>query len=219
MRNLVSRQPHSVIAEVGLSDYVRWFGLLTTPDAGHSPLRAIEYGALWAADNGCFFSYRPDAIRRMLQRYTGLPNCLFVVAPDVPPAVLAQTGGNPDDAAELTNMLFRAWLGIYQKSGLPIAYVAQNGLESQPIYWDSFQVLFIGGDNRFKYSDFVRDLCVEAKQRGKLIHHGRVNTPSRIIYSQSVLNADTFDGTHFVIEVRATKRLVVYQQTNQLSLF
>jgi hypothetical protein len=185
MRNLVSRAPHSIVAHVGDDLYAAHAGLLTGPFANFHPSTALEFGASWAADNGCFLpGYNPDRILSMLRRYQGLPGCLWIVVPDV-----------VQDAAA-TLQLFTAWIGTYRQYGYPAAFVAQNGIEQHRIPWDSFECLFIGGDDTFKYSDTVRHLVSEAKQRGKWAHNGRVNTPERILYSRSI-GCDSFDGTHF----------------------
>lgn len=82
MLNLVSRAPHSIVAHIG-ELYATYSGLLTSPDAGFRPETAIQYGARWAADNGCFLRYDPDRILSMLRRYQGISGCLWIVIPDV----------------------------------------------------------------------------------------------------------------------------------------
>lgn len=185
MRNLVSRAPHSIVAHISAPLYAAHAGLLTGPFANFHPASAMELSAPWAADNACFLpGYNPDRILSMLRRYRGLPGCLWVVVPDV-----------VKDAAA-TLQLFTAWIGTYRQYSFPAAFVAQNGIEQHRIPWDSFDCLFIGGDDAFKYSDTVRYLVNEARQRGKWIHNGRVNTPERILYSREI-GCDSFDGTHF----------------------
>lgn len=201
MRNLVSRAPHSIVQYIGSNHYSDYAGLLTGPFSGFDPLTAVEFGALWAADNGCFLpGYNPNRILSMLRRYQGIPKCLWIVAPDV-----------VRDAAA-TLQLFGAWINTFRQYGHPVAFVAQNGIEQYQIPWDSFECLFIGGDDEFKYSDIVRRLSLEAKRRGKWLHNGRVNTPERILYSRSI-NCDSFDGTHFTRVPADVARYLPYQLT------
>ncbi len=197
MLNLVNRAPHSIVSVVGEQTYRQQCGLLTSVGSRHHPNNAIAYGARWALDNDCFKTYKPQAIYRTLARYAGLPNCLFAVVPDVP------------RDAEATALLFNAWLGTYQRFGYPVAFVAQDGIEHTRIPYDSFDVLFIGGSNQFKYSKVLRDVVAEAKRRGKWVHHGRVNTRERIVYS-TLIGCDSYDGTHYTIEPSEVKKHLGY---------
>ncbi len=195
MLNLVSRAPHSIVSVVGQSHYRDYCGLLTGAFSGFDPQTAVEHGAAWAADNGCFLpGYNPDKILSMLKRYSCVPNCKWIVAPDV-----------VQDAAS-TLLLFSAWLPTFRHYGYPVALALQNGIENHRIPWDSLDCVFIGGNDAFKYSDVVRNIVVEAKRRGKWVHNGRVNTPERILYSRSI-GCDSFDGTHFT---RVTKDVAKY---------
>lgn len=199
MLNLVSRAPHSIVAVVGDAIYKDYCGLLTGPFSGFHPQTALDYGAVWAADNGCFLpGYNPDRIVSMLRRYRGIPGCQFIVVPDV-----------VKDAAA-TLQLFSAWVGTYQQYGYPCAFVLQNGIEHYRIPWDSIACVFIGGDDAFKFSDTVRHIAAEAKRRGKWLHHGRVNTPERILYSRG-LDCDSFDGTHFTRETIDVAKYLPFQ--------
>lgn len=201
MRNLVSRAPHSIVQYIGSNHYSDYAGLLTGPFAGFDPNTAIEFNAYWAADNGCFLpGYNPNRILSMLKRYQSIPKCLWIVVPDV-----------VGDAAA-TLQLFEAWIGTYRRYGYSTAFVAQNGIEQYRIPWDSFDCLFIGGDDEFKYSAVIREIASEAKRRGKWLHNGRVNTPERILYSRSI-GCDSFDGTHFTRVPADVARYLPYQLT------
>lgn len=206
MLNLVNRAPHSIVSLIGADAYRTQCGLLTSVGSRHHPRHAIAYGAAWALDNDCFKVYKPDAIRRALKRYAGLPNCLFAVVPDV------------WADAEATLLMFQSWLGEYQAYGYPVAFAAQDGIERSRIPWDSFQCLFIGGSNSFKYSQALRDVVAEAKRRGKWVHHGRVNTPQRILYSATI-GCDSFDGTHYTIEPASVKKHLALDGWQQGLLF
>ncbi len=195
MLNLVSRAPHSIVSVVGSVNYRIHCGLLTGTFSGFDPRTALEHGATWAADNGCFQpGYNPERILSMLKRYSGLPGCKWVVSPDV-----VQDAGS-------TMLMLSSWLSTYQCYGFPVALAIQNGIENYRIPWDSIACIFIGGNDAFKYSDIVRNIVTEAKSRGKWVHAGRVNTPERILYSR-MIGCDSFDGTHFT---RVTKDVARY---------
>ena len=74
-------------------------------------------GMPWAADNDCFQGLDTDAFARMLDTIQGLPGCLFVTVPDV----VAD--------AQATAALFDVWAPALERRGLPVALVAQDGLE------------------------------------------------------------------------------------------
>jgi len=202
MLNLINRSPHDVVKRIGADAYRTSCGLLTSTRSRHHPRHARAHGAKWAMDNNCFTGYDPHQIISALRAFAGIPNCLFFVAPDV-----------WSDAAS-TLLLFRAWLGTIQRYGYPVAFVAQDGIEQTAIPWDSFTTLFIGGSNEFKYSTVCRDVCLEAKRRGKWIHHGRVNSIRRIRYSKDVLLCDSFDGTHYTRDLSDLHRHVAEQQVS-----
>lgn len=195
MLNLVSRAPHSIVSVVGENNYRNYCGLLTGPFSGFDPQTALEHGATWAADNGCYLpGYNPDRILSMLKRYSTIPNCKWIVSPDV----VRDAGA--------TMLMLSSWLPTFRQYGLPVALALQNGIENYRICWDSIDCVFIGGDDAFKYSDIVRGIVSEAKRRGKWVHNGRVNTPERILYSR-IIGCDSFDGTHFT---RATMDVARY---------
>lgn len=188
MINLVSRAPHSIVKVVGQSIYQTHCGLLTSAFSRFDPTTAVDFGAAWAADNGCFLpGYNPDVILSMLRNYQGIKGCKWIVMPDVV------------RDASATMLMFQAWLGTYQRYGYPVALAIQNGIEHCQIPWDSITCIFIGGNDEFKYSAIVRGIVTEAKRRGKWVHNGRVNTPERILYSNEI-GCDSFDGTHFTRE-------------------
>ena len=113
--------------------------------------------------------------------------CLFAVAPDVlgdPVATLRQS-------ARFVYRV-RAWFG------LPVAVVAQDGLENLGDLWDWWNwcdVLFIGGSTEWKLGPGVRALVAEAKARHKRVHMGRVNSLRRLRYADAI-GCDSADGTY-----------------------
>lgn len=158
-------------------------GVLSSPDRWY---RDVE-GWPWAADNGAFGEFNPDAYVRMLDGLTQLPTKpLFVTAPDV-------VGD-----ADATLTLFAEWVCVLVARDLPVALVAQDGLApADPrIPWDALDALFIGGTTQFKLGETAAELVRDAHARGKWVHWGRVNSPRRFRYVKSI-GADSCDGnTH-----------------------
>lgn len=134
----------------------------------------------WAADNDAYSKWDEGRYRDMLERIRPRTGCLFVTAPDV-----------VGDAAQ-TLYRFRAWRDIL--GDLPVALVAQDGLERYGVPWDEISALFIGGTTGFKMSESAGHLVREAKDRGKWVHMGRVNSHRRLRYAKA-LGCDSIDGT------------------------
>jgi hypothetical protein len=155
-------------------------GILTTPNSNYR----IAEGWTWAADNGCFNAATYVGDEAWLAWLTNLPHragCLFATAPDV-------VG---DHQATLARSL--PWLPVIRALGYAPAFVAQNGATEDTIPWDSFDWLFIGGDDQFKLYGSV-PLIAAAQARGKCVHVGRVNSTRR--YRRfAALGVDSADGT------------------------
>src|SRR5215469_12673604 len=150
------------------------FGCVVTPGQhSHLETAALESGAAWFADNGCYgggfrgydewwgwlTGYKPYAA-----------TCRFAVAPDVP------------FDFDLTLRRAGAWLTrIRSELGVPAALALQNGCGmGARLPWDTFDVLFVAGSMDFKHSPVATDLTREAKARGKWVHWGRANSLTRI---------------------------------------
>lgn len=119
----------------------------------------------------------------MLERCSGVPGALFVVVPDV-----------VADHAE-TLRRWRHWRDrVAELAGQPLAFVAQNGAERGGVPWDEFEALFLGGDTAWKLSGHASQLAYDARERGKWVHMGRVNSAVRIARALGTL-CDSFDGT------------------------
>jgi len=67
-------------------------------------------------------------------------------------------------------------------------------MEYEPVDWDSFDALFIGGSTEWKLGPEARAFSSEAKARGKWLHMGRVNTWRRYEIAES-FGCDSVDGT------------------------
>lgn len=189
----------------------RKIGLLVQP--GNSlVLQATKY-PFWAADNGCFSQgefFDTDQYLVWLAAHSDLADsCIFATAPDVV-GDMVKTWRRSERVIE-----------PIRKRGYKAALVAQNGLRVDDdelricvddrlpatftgtvIPWDAFDVLFIGGDDRYKLG-MVRQhmLCDAAKRHGKHVHMGRVNSYARLQQAQH-FGADTADGTYLAFAAR-----------------
>lgn len=172
-------------------------GLIDTPGQ-NQPMRvgqAHATGVAWCADNSCFGkSYPGDEAwwAWLNSKAEHVGSCLFATAPDV-------VG---DAQATLERSL--PWLPKIRSLGYPAAFVAQDGLERRsviddPKWWDTFDVLFIGGSTEWKLGPAARELAAAAKHYGKRVHVGRVNSEKRFRYASAPypfgLGADSADGT------------------------
>lgn len=165
-------------------------GAIMTPRQGN----LLPPGAMFCIDNGCGpgADGRPgsgypgdraylELLSRMSARARG--RCLFATAPDV----LGDAAATLERSAPFVYKI-RAWFG------LPVALVAQDGLERLDVPWSWFDVLFLGGSTGWKLGPLAADLTAEAHRRGKLVHMGRVNTLQRLRYAAHI-GCDSADGT------------------------
>ena len=154
-------------------------GLLSQPTT-HLPLP----GWIWAADNGCFTtsgSWREDRWMAWLARPHPRAGCLFATVPDV-------VG---DHQATLDK--FRRYADQVRDLRYPVAFVAQDGATVDGIPWSDIDCLFVGGTTGFKQGLVAERLASEARERGKWVHVGRVNSLKRLLHWHGV--ADSSDGT------------------------
>lgn len=153
---------------------------IITPAMGHIPEAEIP----WAADTGCFA--RPEAHDddRYLAWLAARPaeTCLFATAPD-------RFDDGPATLAVAIPILPRI-----RALGIPAALVAQTGMTGATVPWDLFDVLFVGGPDRWQHSEDLAQLVYEARRRGKRIHVGRVNGWRRLSWAAAI-GADSADGT------------------------
>lgn len=169
----------------------RDFGWLLTPRRsmnGTMKSQTHSHDMRWAIDNECF-SLGPDfdfeRYVRFVKRARENPGtCLFVTVPDVV------------SDAKGTHEHWKRYAPILRRCGLPLAYVAQDGMDELPGV--KFDALFIGGSTEYKLSQVVADLIRAAHTKGKWVHVGRVNTPKRILHFWH-LGADSFDGTAWAL--------------------
>lgn len=176
-----------------LPKYKHVFGLFETLGSHHN---LFKHGfTSWAGDNGRFPPLKliADGVKvnpkwtveewlKMLNFYPDdmRPLCRFMVVPDVP----FDRQGTLD--------IFDHYLPMVKERGYPAAFVTQDGVTSGEIPWSKIDALFIGGSDDHKLGRDAAALSVEAHQRGKWVHVGRVNSLRRI---KHVWWADSVDGT------------------------
>lgn len=158
------------------------YGLLYTPRNPSNRFNGQH--VTWAADNRCYVLGEKFDFDQYLsfcwqvKPYSG--RCLFVAAPDV-----------VGDAEKTLARWHKHYQPLHQV-GLPLAYVAQDGLERLPRV--DFQALFIGGTTAYKLGPTARRLIADARRAGLWVHVGRVNSIARMRYFWH-LGADSVDGT------------------------
>jgi hypothetical protein len=152
-------------------------GELRTPRG----MSAKQHDMPWALDNDGFQGVDIPMWLRALGKVSNQEGCLFVLAPDVV------------SDARATMTLFSRYAPVIRDCGLPVGFALQNG-EGVGVPWELLDAVFIGGDTEFKFSDKVRWLVSIAKERGKWVHMGRVNTLRRIEYAAAI-GCDSIDGT------------------------
>jgi hypothetical protein len=155
-------------------------GRLVQPRHYSSIEQTAASGIPWAADNDAFHKFDAEAFRRMVDRLRGLDGCLFIAAPDV-------VG---DAAATLER--YHEWRP--ELDGLPRALVAQDGIAPDLVPWDDIAAAFIGGSTEFKLGPDGERIARAAREHGKWLHIGRVNTMRRLRYC-ATLRADSVDGS------------------------
>lgn len=168
---------NSKATEPYYTKYPEWFGWLFTPFIKNKPILDIPY----YSDNGAFAKSKPftDHNYQRHIEYCAKVGVNWLTAPDCV--------GNSVE----TNRLFRVWLDRLQC--VPIAYVLQDGIKIDEIPFNECVCVFLGGSTEFKLSDYALKLCYTAKERGKMVHIGRVNTIKRIKHFEGI--ADTIDGS------------------------
>jgi hypothetical protein len=135
----------------------------------------------FAVDNGAFSKFDSDAFLSLLQRNEEARDlCRWVAVPDIV------------GSARRTLEVFERWKS--KISHWPLAFVCQDGQDALPIPWDEVAAVFIGGSTDFKLGPSAAAIVKAAVALGKWCHVGRVNTPGRFEYFES-LGADSIDGT------------------------
>jgi hypothetical protein len=157
---------------------------LRTPLTGYAKLDGLE----WVMDNGSFSEFHENRFTRMAMNAMTDPDCKWIALPDIV--------GDFD----ATLKLFNLWSSQLEKAWIPCrdhfkkwAFVVQDGATIEAIPWDEIVAVFLGGTTKFKLSRGAYVILEAAKQRGKWVHVGRVNTSGRIGYFHGI--ADSIDGS------------------------
>lgn len=160
-------------------------GRLISPSVGNRIDEVASSGRLWAADNEAFTAWDQGRYWRMISRIFRVDRgrLLWVVCPDVV--------GN---AQETVNRWIE-WYPQLEYSGLPAAFVGQDGLGAcwDQIPWHQMTAAFLGGSDAWKLGIEAERFAAEAKSRGLWLHMGRCNTRNRI-YHAARIGCDSIDG-------------------------
>lgn len=159
-------------------------GFLDTPRRHLA--KSLVQDRLYAIDNEIYslgdrFDF--NVYLSFLRRRLGIGKLTWVTVPDCV--------GNHDK----TIHLWHQYSGAMRDMGLPLAFVCQDGIEDLPDF--DYRAIFIGGTDKFKYSDTVKRICKDARHRKLWVHVGRVNSIERMFYSHRFLGADSVDGTTY----------------------
>lgn len=169
----------------------RRIGLMCQPRGN----RHARTGWLWAADNGCFAeTWREDLWLSWLTEPHPRTGCLFAVVPDV----VADHFGTVER--------FGKYVETVMDARYPVAFVGQDGATIDSTPWAEFDAYFVGGTTEWKMGPAF-EFAAEARQRGKWVHVGRVNSNAR--YQAWAPYADSCDGTFLAYGPKTnTPRLV-----------
>lgn len=205
MKLLVSGSTNRLSATPKLRQHL---GDFTTP----ARRQRIGRTDVWAADNGCFGDFDRAKFMAMLDEI----QCAeiqpkFVTVPDV----VCDSRATAERWIE--------WAAEFHKRNLPRAYVLQNGIEEHPpeyaIPWNNLRAIFIGGDNAFKHSAWVRRCVAIARQAGRWVHMGRVNSIKRLEYAKRI-GCHSVDGSGMSrFENRVLLPMAQSLEVEQLQLF
>lgn len=149
-----------------------------TPESRHNPYRP---SGRFCIDNGAYSNWDVEAFDSLLLRELPRLNlCRFVAVPDV-----VGSARRSLETFEAWHERLRMW---------PLAFVCQDGQEHLSIPWGNIKALFIGGTTNWKMGTHARHCIDAARVMGVWCHVGRVNTPGRFEYFDS-LGVDSIDGT------------------------
>lgn len=149
-----------------------YLGAMVTPQTANSVSRVVSWRVPWCVDNS---AYRADRFSEA--RFLAL--CERCALAEAKPQWVAVPDVVGDHAA--TRHLFWKWLPRLEKFHLPLAFVAQDGLDyyMDDVPWEHISCVFVGGTNVFK-EDSTIDIAQRCRQQGRLCHLGRVNGRRRL---------------------------------------
>lgn len=176
-------------------------GLLATPYSQ----RLVPDQWIWAADNGCFGCKWDE--QTWLRWLDSKPRtALFATVPDVVASHIE------------TVKRWNRYGNLVRGMGFKAGFVLQDGARELP--WDEMDALFVGGSTEYKLSEEAHNFVQEAKQRGKWVHMGRVNSKRRIAIARE-WGCDSVDGTFLAFgpDINTPKLIKMMEPDLQLSLF
>lgn len=170
-------------------------GLMVQPGTGY--VNRIGRYAYWAGDNGAFNPKTYVGDDAFLDWCDKLPRkgCLFIVIPDVSRRPDGSLGGDP----VATWAKFQELAPIVRAMGFPVALAAQDGIENMPNLAeqiDACDCLFIAGSTEWKVSLAAERVAKLARNAGKWVHMGRVNSWGRIERAAQAMGCNSADGTY-----------------------
>jgi len=167
--------------------YPQHLGVLITPQNRNG---LCDLPLPWAVDNAAFSN--PDD-----HKFFNLCVDTWGMTGHNPPEWVAVPDAVGDHRATLR--LFFDWVVQWQaelgETPFPLAFVLQDGCREEEVPWDFIAAVFVGGTDQFKLQQ-SGPLIRAAKERGKIVHMGRVNSLKRIKFAHS-LGVDSVDGTCF----------------------
>jgi hypothetical protein len=173
-------------------------GLIAQPGNGY--WRRVDRYHWWAADNGCFTEETYVGDDAWLDWLDRLPRdrCLFAVLPDVARRPDGSLGGDPVATWERFGQL----VDIVRDLGFPPALAAQNGIENMANLHeqlDACDALFLAGGPidggiEWKESPAAAHVARLARNQGRWVHMGRVNTRRRLELARA-MGCNSADGT------------------------
>lgn len=178
-------------------------------------VEALKAGCLWTFENARFTGkFSESRWVPQLERWQEYKDtCIGIVIPDWP----YKTRATLED--------FWRYHHIPKMYGYRVALVTQNGMTIDDIPWNEIDTLFIGGDDAHKRGLEAQALALHAKQLGKWVHVGRVNSGGEYLKRGKVRGAmlthwtwaDSADGTtlikHPTQQVESIRQGVEYINT------
>lgn len=171
-------------------------GIMAQPNSGYA--NRLDRYAHWAADNGAFAGKWDEAKHFAWLDRLPRSGCLFAVAPDV-----------YGDAKESLRRGLR-YAPRIRDMGFPVAVVAQDGAELLDWPWNEIDAVFLGGLaglREWKESEEAERLAMEAREAGKFVHMGRVNSLRRLQRARA-MGSQSADGTFLAFGPNANIRRI-----------
>lgn len=164
-------------------NYSEYLGWLQTPRTRLSFDRLKASGLPIGVDNSCFGGFDRKMYEQTLVRLRE-SECMieWLVVPD-------RVGDS-----EWTMRSFDEWYPVLTDQ--PLAFVLQDGQQPCLVPWEHITCVFIGGTTEWKFSAPVKRMAEMARDRGKWLHMGRVNSQTRLRYAYK-LGCDSVDGSSF----------------------